>query len=171
MANVTHNPEDILQNAQPKRITEPIVARTRRTISRANIYQARVNRCTAAMMVFIEYVYERRGGHFINIDSDNDGILLITAPHTKTGWRDYLIRKAEGKALNKIFMVTMKLDTPYPWLTFDPLATSWFVDVKAYRNEKQAKAWLKAINLDERFMGAWKQVTAEKYGRTTNERK
>jgi len=164
---ITDNALDILATAQPRKLGQRVAAGAVRNVSKANYYQTRINRVHAAMLAFVGFVYERQHGHFINVDNET-GQLLITAPFTYSGYTDYGIRKAEGLALNKIIMAASKQDKPVWWLMFDEEITRWFVNLADYRNPLQAQSYLEKISIENRFIGAWKQVANSRYTATAN---
>jgi len=164
---ITDNALDILANAQPRSLGERVAAGAVKNVSRANYYQVRINRCNAALLAFVGFVYERQNGHLINVDNET-GQLLITAPFSCRGYKDYGIRKAEGLALQKIMMAVSKLEQPRWWLMYDADITRWFVNLADYRNPLQAQSYLDKISIDNRFVGAWKQVANSRYTATAN---
>lgn len=164
---ITDNALDILAHSKPRNVGQRAAQGIARNVSKANYYQVRINRCNAAMLAFAGFVYERQNGHLINVDIST-GQLLITAPFTRSGYRDYGIRKAEGLALQKIIMTASQLDDPVWWLMFDVDITRWFVNLADYRNPLQAQRYLDSIAIEKRFLGAWQQVANSRYTSTTN---
>jgi len=164
---ITDNALDILANAQPRKLGERMALGAVKNVSKANYYQVRINRVQAAMLAFAGFVYEQHNGHFINVDTLT-GQLLITAPFSCRGYKDYGIRKAEGLALNKIIMAASMQDQPVWWLMYDRDIYRWCVNLDDYRNPLQAQSYLESIGIDKRFVGAWKQVASSRYTATAN---
>ena len=159
---ITDNALDILANAQPRKLGERVAAGAVKNVSKANYYQTRINRVNASLLAFVGFVYEQHNGHFINIEAGT-GRLQITAPWTRSGYRDYGLRKAEGLALQKIMKDISRLDNPVWWVMFDDDIRRWCVNLADYRNPLQAQSYIESVGIQGRFVGAWKQVANSRY--------
>ena len=152
---------DILVNARKRSILPNVPEQVQAKISKSNGHQERINRLNAAMLKFIEFTYEKNGSEFTNMDAF--GMISITAPFTKSGYRDYVITATEGRALALIVKESQKLTEPEPLLIYKPGYTRWFLQFDRYRNAGQAVTWLQALKINERFLRAWRQVSCQRY--------
>jgi len=159
--DTSSNVVDILENSRKRTILPEIPQRAKMNISRKSKLQERANRLNAAMMTFIRFSYEKDGCEFVNLDAE--GMVTITAPFTKTGYKDYKISVTEGRALSIIIKESQTSTKPEPLLIYKPGYTRWFIQFNQYRNAEQAVEWLKALNIDNRFIRAWRKASCQRY--------
>lgn len=130
---------------------------------RASYYQVKVNRIEAAMMAFIEHVYAKDMNGTPTAFDPMSSQLKIVAPFTRSGYKQYGIKKAEAFAFAKIVKAVNDAGMVPEFVYYKPHQRRWFVNTQNYRNPLQALTWLEQLNMSKHFPYAWSTVTDPKY--------
>jgi hypothetical protein len=114
-------------------------------IGRRNIATTKARTLTAAVLAFVDELYDRdTAGAWWNVDVD--GRILIACPWGRAGHRLWGLRRSEGDILRMLAMHWQQADaTPF---VYSPTVRQWYLDINLYRTPVDVVQWLDRHPID-----------------------